>query len=519
MAVQPIDLRQTAVGLVFLAAIGVVLYLMVAALMQGATQIGSQLLGWAFTPPPGSALSLSAHFEPVDPASEPREALKVIGSAQQSGKAIKSGTVQLLVRKLNSGFRQSHQIDIGARTLPENEGQREGSGEATNPEQNVLSADETRRTTPAGRFEVFDLPSWRTLRRGDPIHIEATMWSEELKDSGIVSAETYLGIRTPGVPQETRKLIIVSFCVALLVATAVFLWTFTGPSIPRKRCWAVVLSYVGILFFLVVPFGALQMFPYIFPRMNESMKDAAVGVLVAEIQLEDQTTLPAQWVLNIGGKPKTQIQAGTPPPSAERTADEETRSSVVTSVSGPDQGLQPNDSQPTSNSGDTTTTESGNLVIEGGLVVPLYFIFLALIGGVVNMTREVPRIQTAGAQLGTSHVLTRLEKLYGRLFSRSGQDQHAANRDASGNDSESIAAIDRSARRWRTRLVEQYMFVISAPFVAVAAYYLNVVARPHEAACNGTRRFLCRSHLRHDPGEDTRRSQDFAEHTDPPRPH
>jgi hypothetical protein len=76
-----------------------------------------------------------------------------------------------------------------------------------------------------------------------------------------------------------------------------------------------------------------------------------------------------------------------------------------------------------------------SLVIRGGLVVPLYVVFLSLIGGAVSMTRRVPEYQR-------------------RIYLPEGTDEHLPRESA------------------RELLVLQIMQVLSAPMIAITAYYM-----------------------------------------------
>jgi hypothetical protein len=89
-----------------------------------------------------------------------------------------------------------------------------------------------------------------------------------------------------------------------------------------------------------------------------------------------------------------------------------------------------------------------------GLVVPLYVIVLAVVGAAINMTRQVPRFQPESERAGPVIV-----------------------EPASLPFGERRRRTTRSGRRresWRTGLLTQYMYLISAPFLAIAAYYLLV---------------------------------------------
>ncbi len=88
--------------------------------------------------------------------------------------------------------------------------------------------------------------------------------------------------------------------------------------------------------------------------------------------------------------------------------------------------------------GKTKADPSGITHVDGGLVVPLYFVILALIGGAVSLTRRVPEYQKQSAP---NYVGTETEPKL------------------------DIANL-------REKLVFQIVQFISAPFIAVVAYHL-----------------------------------------------
>jgi hypothetical protein len=121
-----------------------------------------------------------------------------------------------------------------------------------------------------------------------------------------------------------------------------------------------------------------------------------------------------QWLLNVGGKVE-------PPPVVARTVVENTRAEMFVRAAEKDSlSSVPEDNTP-------------HTRIQGGLVVPLYFVVIALIGGLVSIMRRIPEYQ---ARVGPN-------------------------------------AADRlTNEEARERLVFQLMQVLSAPLIAATAYYL-----------------------------------------------
>jgi hypothetical protein len=93
------------------------------------------------------------------------------------------------------------------------------------------------------------------------------------------------------------------------------------------------------------------------------------------------------------------------------------------------------------------------LNLEHGLIVPIYVIILAMVGSAINMTKQVPRYQPESERIGGLSLIT----TPGEPIERRKNPYR-----------------DRRRRDWRTGLISHYMYLVSSPFVAIAAYYLLV---------------------------------------------
>jgi hypothetical protein len=171
------------------------------------------------------------------------------------------------------------------------------------------------------------------------------------------------------------------------------------------------------------------------------MKRTPVGLVVANVKLE-RDPVP-QWSLNIGGH--------VSPPTGEQ--------------------------------------DSSVMQVQGGLIVPLYVIILSVIGGAINMTRQVPRFQGEGEAQetrpkrrlnGHSHkalgASTRLAGLHtGEAPSQETREPRPSGH-ASLSDPHHSGRQDTDAQHvpWRIELLNQYMYLISAPFLAIATYYMLI---------------------------------------------
>lgn len=205
---------------------------------------------------------------------------------------------------------------------------------------------------------------------------------------------------------------------AVFVAAIIFVALFTGPiEGVRRFVWITRFSYVFTIAALLV-----SVLPFFLLKPDARLNgEGALGITVgcAEGNGEDQE-LPREvlcdkehrnrfWLVNIGG-------------AAERV-------------------------KQSANEGGEAASALPIRKITGGLVIPLYVLVLALMGAAVSMTRRVPEYQKRVAEAN---------------------GVHSRNKQASGYPkSESI-----SFARARELMVFQIMQVVSAPMIALTAYYL-----------------------------------------------
>jgi hypothetical protein len=261
---------------------------------------------------------------------------------------------------------------------------------------------------------------------------------------------------------------------ALVLVLGPLVWLFTGPLPPRKARLLFGVTYVVTFSACVIPI-VLTIAASRSPALVETMRGAPVGIVKAKAKgLEE-----AQWLVNIGGSvnqispeesgaggrllptgpPTAVVSIQTPPTPAPPIPDPATSQTV------PDATASTSNSAPHANALQTQTyklpvrVEPRGLEVKGGLVIPLYVILLAMLGAGINMTRKVPQIQTdydspAGATW--SDALSAPLKVLGMA-----QDAGAHKEKHQKN-----------ASVIRQDLIETYMYFVSAPFLAVAVYYL-----------------------------------------------
>lgn len=233
---------------------------------------------------------------------------------------------------------------------------------------------------------------------------------------------------------------------ALMALLGSLVWLFTLELTQGRARTLFRLTYVVILVALSVPIVLIAVAARS-EQVVSAMEQAPVGLVKGQ---SDAVKKP-QWLVNIGGAVRSHAPEAAASPETPRPATEDAAASAT---------------QP--------PAVASTPYIEGGLVVPFFVLILALLGGAINMTMKVPTIQEQyqAATLPRSppgNMLNALAKSPVALFSGS---------DGSVRLTPEQAKVVSGIRR---SLIAQYMFLLSAPFLAIAVYYLlQVVAREVE---------------------------------------
>ena len=288
----------------------------------------------------------------------------------------------------------------------------------------------------------------------------------------VVVAAAYWSIETPN---GLRIAAVLAIPYGMIVA---FLTLFTGDDISVPRM--VQFCYAFTIFAALAVALPLVLFPF-WPNLDEKMRGAPVGILLGCVQLEGKEkselncneTATAQWVINIGGAVGGEYHPSQPAPVAEETPSatltagvEETPTTESVEETPTAEGAEgsPTPEQPTPEPTPTreqtqvaepipTSKDSAGgeawrpVEISGGLVVPVYFVLIAVIGAVVSMIRRVPEYQRR-AGLGYAEHYAKLP------------------------DPRPVSRAPISAAAAREYLVFQIMQVVSAPLIAIVAYQL-----------------------------------------------
>lgn len=138
-----------------------------------------------------------------------------------------------------------------------------------------------------------------------------------------------------------------------------------------------------------------------------------------------------QWLINVGGK----VFPPTKSIAAEANSADANAKSAAGSSAVPKSPASPAPDKNTisTDNADQLLLEESSSKIEGGLVIPLYFVVIAIFGGAVSMMRRVPEYQARNHANATDHL---------------------------------------SAERVREVLVFQIMQVFTAPLIAITAFYV-----------------------------------------------
>jgi len=396
--------------------------------------------------PSAISIALSAYFES---GAAGARTIRVKGTVIENNQPAKQGRVKLAVELADGSERQTVY-------LPLREGQFDSSGEA----------------------------ALATFQEAAGIHVIAEF------NTGKATAVEHLYLKSSPAVLETTALWIMAAGTGLLLFA--FFWLFTGDASPHKNQAAIVFSYAVMLAFLAIPLVLPYVFASMFPQVVYTMRKAPVGFLVATPR-----GLEPQWVLNLGGVPVTK-----PAATAQNSQEKAGEASPAQTAATPTPGAPSTEGQkPSPPVAPAATTRESNVPegvtdLQGGLVIPLFVIILSVIGGAINMTRNLPRFQKEAASLETP--LTAVKQLGQRVVSSmemmgiarkdppnqaaeetSGTTQTepastAAEADQTEDSGESTPSGDlvKMTAKWREDLITQHMYLISAPFLAIAVYYL-----------------------------------------------
>ncbi|PYI92268.1 MAG: hypothetical protein DME97_11090 [Verrucomicrobia bacterium] len=291
-----------------------------------------------------------------------------------------------------------------------------------------------------------------------PIRVTATFsgqLNEKDKAPTALSGTATLYLNYP--PPEGKWAVTVALMVGGVFA-AILIILFTGGLTQRRARFLFALTYITTFLSLAVPIGAI-----VLVSKSQSavalMEKAPVGLVKGTAKgVKDP-----QWLVNLGGAvspKKTPSEKTTSPPM--QTPSGTTSAAAAASPATPP-AQQPSPAAPESVRRDELQQRPGFALVEGGLAVPFYVIILAMLGAGINMTKKVPDIQK-------SYDTKDLPK------DEQGMVRAAFNAPIKGlvGGGPRVTTEAGTTAAWGIRkdLIDTYMGLISAPFLAIAVYYL-----------------------------------------------
>lgn len=255
---------------------------------------------------------------------------------------------------------------------------------------------------------------------------------------------------TETVPEGAKNLLRWLSVALLVIFVGWFLHCFTGKLSDSKITQMVQFCYCFTVISLLGPV-ALFVFSARSPLLNQLMARSPVGVVLGcvepprenaksvpvELKCDNQTD---QWLINIGGAVDATVNAQKPPGET---------------------------------GGSSLPDQYSRVGISGGLVVPLYFVVLALIGGAVSMTRRVPEYQRRARREAQGAGADREEPAGPGGQGSQGTPEDQGDKGAKNPKQTQGEAQDPiSQEEARECMIFQIMQVISAPLIAITAYYL-----------------------------------------------
>lgn len=220
--------------------------------------------------------------------------------------------------------------------------------------------------------------------------------------------------------------------VLLGIYAVVLIFTFTGDLTRGKLHIIMILMYFMTFLSIIAPSSIAFLLHY-YPGSAQDMELSPIGL----VRGTAENISEPQWVLNVGG-------------------------TIVKSPAGITNS--PSEAGNALNAKNRTAVEADHAHIKGGVVVPFYVIWLAMLGAGINMSRRVPRFQVKYAKIASEDenndrvaILKRVVKTLDFLDGERLKDQ-------------------KGAAEVRGNLIRNFMYLSSAPFLGITVYFLLRVA-------------------------------------------
>ncbi|HEX2829729.1 MAG TPA: hypothetical protein VHP37_25510 [Burkholderiales bacterium] len=278
-----------------------------------------------------------------------------------------------------------------------------------------------------------------------------------------VSGKTELNI---GYPRSFSHAVAWSLAGVAVVLVIVLICLFTGTIGPSKQRGLYMAMYTLVFASLAVPVVVSTMILQS-SYLISIMEKAPVGLVRAT---SASSKSEPQWFINIGGIVTQRDETSTSPRprDAKPAAREAEKGAVPVEGEAVRAAAKAVEARPAetraTNPLEISTSSRSSPYIEGGLAVPFYVVLLAMFGAGINLTRRVPEIQEEFRDFPAARRSSWFMKVVGE------------------------PVIDEDEQRrytfaFRRALIQNFMYLLSAPFLAMAVYYLlqvvaNEPARP-----------------------------------------
>lgn len=329
-----------------------------------------------------------------------------------------------------------------------------------------------------GKFSSQGRPRLGLADSSRPWRITAEFHGRAIEKTGgeqkskVVSGETtrYLNTSPP-----LGERFLWSLTIAMLALLFFQLVLFTGDLGQRKARLLFVLMYFFTFFSLALPV-VVSLLVARYENLVHSMEISPIGLVKAKAFGSDGQ----QWLVNIGGNVRRSPPATAGGPEAQASPVEEgSRETGLPALpAAADTSSVPSErpdrtvaSEAEESPGDGAAApssatagvveEAGEVVrtVEGGVAVPLYVVLLAMFGAGINMTLKVPVIQRSYEDVLVEDGASWFNSLAAPWKLLRG------NADASMIPRKTAGDIRRD-------LIENFMYLLSAPLLAIAMYYL-----------------------------------------------
>jgi hypothetical protein len=309
-------------------------------------------------------------------------------------------------------------------------------------------------------------------KKPQPLRVTATFSGQQREDNkdNAVEGEATLYLNSPA--PAGKWMTWGSAVIAALLAISLII-LFTGEMTRRRARLLFSITYIMCFVSVSVPIWAMAAVSKS-EHAVDMMEQAPMGLIKGTAKGVQRP----QWLVNVGGAVEpphempTKEEAGSPPakgvlakePDTGHPSGVEGPTATPTGTATPSATPQQSPTPQENIALDEPRQVPGFALVKGGLAVPFYVIILAVLGAGINMTKNVPDIQ----KNYNCKVHLEDEDPFWKGLLKAPMAVGLRRMDPEQ------AAVVSDIRK---ELIDNYMGLISAPFLAIAVYYLlQVVA-------------------------------------------